>query len=81
MLLLMALFGCLGQFAVTLAYRYAPASEISIFDYTQIIFAALYGLLIFGQMADGYSYIGYLLIVAAAVLMYLLDRRPAETER
>lgn len=74
MLLGAAVCGCCGQFSVTAAYRYAPAAEISIFDYTQIIFAACFGWIFFQQLADTKSYIGYILILLAAVLMYLLSK-------
>ena len=57
------------------AYRYAPASEISIFDYTQIVFAAVWGWLIFNQAADISSYIGYGIILAAAVSVFLEGRK------
>ena len=70
-----AVFACLGQLSVTAAYRYAPASEISIFDYTQIVFAAVWGWLIFNQAADILSYIGYGIILAAAVSVFLEGRK------
>lgn len=75
LLLAAAVFACLGQFSVTAAYRYAPASEISIFDYTQIVFAAVWGWLIFNQAADILSYIGYGIILAAAVSVFLEGRK------
>ena len=34
-LILAGIFASLGQFGVTLAYKYAPAKEISIFDYSK----------------------------------------------
>ena len=51
-------FGCTGQFAITSAYRFAPAKEISVYDYTQVVFAALLGWAIFGQLPDAYSLLG-----------------------
>lgn len=33
-----------GQFSITAAYTKAPAKEISVFDYTQVLFAALLSL-------------------------------------
>lgn len=66
-----AVFGCCGQFSITTAYRYAPGSEISIFDYSQIVFSSLFGWLIFGQLADCWSYLGYAIIIAAAMLVFL----------
>ena len=32
-----------GQFSITAAYTYAPSREISVYDYSQIIFAAIAG--------------------------------------
>lgn len=55
-----------GQIFVTKAYTYAPAKEISVFDYSQVLFAAAAGLLFLNQRPDVYSIIGYVLIIAAA---------------
>lgn len=56
-----------GQLNITAAYTYAPAKEISVFDYSQIIFAAALGFFFFGQVPDLYSVLGYVLIIGAAV--------------
>lgn len=64
-----------GQFAITKAYYYAPAREISVYDYSQIIFAAVLGFLLFGQIPDGYSILGYFIICAMAVMMFLHNRK------
>lgn len=56
-----------GQLAITAAYTYAPAKEISVYDYTQVIFAAVWGYFIFGQRPDVFSVIGYIIIIGAAV--------------
>ncbi len=56
-----------GQFSITAAYTYAPAKEISVYDYTQVIFAAIWGYFIFGQQPDVFSVIGYVIIISAAV--------------
>lgn len=60
-----------GQFSITAAYTYAPAKEISIFDYTQILFATIMGFLFFQQVPDVYSFIGYAIICGASVIMFL----------
>lgn len=67
LLILAGLFAAGGQFAVTSAYSYAPAKEISVFDYSQIIFSAIFGLVFFGQIPDNYSLIGYIVILSAAL--------------
>ena len=67
-----------GQFTNAEAYSYAPASEISIYDYSQIIFSALIGFIIFQQVPDGLSVIGYAVIIAMALLMFMQDRSIAK---
>ena len=69
-----------GQFTITAAYTYAPAREISVYDYTQIITAAALGLIIFGQIPDLLSWIGYAVIVSMAVLMFIYNKRAAHTD-
>ena len=59
----------LGQFGVTLAYRFAAPREIAVFDYSNIIFTAIFGLLLFGQVPDAFSIAGFVLILSAAWTM------------
>ncbi len=70
-LLLAGLSATGGQFGITAAYCYAPAKEISVFDYSQIPFAALLGFLFLGQIPDFYSWLGYLIICSTALAMFL----------
>lgn len=63
-----------GQFSVTSAYCFAPAREISVYDYTQVIFSAVLGFILFGQLPDGLSVIGYLLICGTGVAIFLYNR-------
>ena len=63
-----------GQFAITAAYSYAPAKEISVFDYTQIIFVAVLGLIFFSELPDIFSIIGYLIIILVSICMFLYER-------
>ena len=66
-LLLAGLSASGGQYFITTAYSKAPAKEISIYDYSQIIFTTLLSLVIFGDLPDYLSFIGYAIIIAAAV--------------
>lgn len=75
MLLLAGIFASVGQFSITIAYKYAPASEISIFDYVNIIFSAMLGLAIWGEIPDIYSILGYFLIIGASVYVFFYNRR------
>lgn len=69
-LLLAGLAATGGQFGITAAYCYAPAREISVFDYSQIPFAALLGFFVFGQVPDHYSWLGYFIICCTAIVMF-----------
>lgn len=73
MLLLAGLAASGGQFSITAAYCNAPAREISVYDYSQIIFSALLGLFIFGQVPDWLSWCGYVIISSMAVVMFLYN--------
>ena len=69
-----------GQFSITAAYSYAPAREISVYDYTQIIFAAILGMLFLGEMPDVFSIIGYIIIVGAGVVMFFVQKNKVAEE-
>ncbi len=64
-----------GQFSITAAYCYAPAKEISVYDYSQIIFSAGLGFFVFGQVPDLLSWLGYGMICAMAVVMFLYNNK------
>ena len=63
--------GALAQFAVTQAYIHAPGKEISLYDYSQVIFASLMGYVFYEEFPDLYSILGYLLIFSASLYMFI----------
>ena len=74
-LLLAGLAATGGQFSVTYAYAKAPAREISVFDYTIVIFSALLGFCLFGQIPDLFSWLGYAIIIGVSIAMFFYDMR------
>ncbi len=60
----------LGQYGITSAYKFAPAKEISVFDYTQVIFAAILGILFLGEIPTVLSFAGYLIIIGIAAFRW-----------
>ncbi len=64
------LFAAGGQFSVTAAYTNAPAREISVYDYSQVIFGAVLGFVIFGDVPDLLSFVGYGLIIGMALVSF-----------
>ena len=68
----------IAQFCITTAYSYAPAKQVSIYDYSQIIFAALIGFVVLGQVPDVLSFVGYAIIIAAAFVMFKYNNRHSD---
>lgn len=67
-----------GQFSVTAAYSAAAGRDISIFDYSQVVFAAILGFIAFGQVPDLFSFIGYGIIFAITLYMYVHNRNSTQ---
>lgn len=61
-----------GQFFITAAYTYAPAKELSVYDYSNVIFSGIIGFIVLGEVPDALSYIGCAIIIGASVLMFHL---------
>lgn len=80
-LLLAGIFASIGQFGITIAYKYAPAKEISIFDYSNIIFSAIISFVLFGVLPDALSFIGYGIIFIASLYMYLYNIKLDKIEK
>ncbi len=74
-LLLLGLLAGLGHWLLISAFLAAPASLVAPFAYLQMIWATLYGYLIFGQLPDGLSALGMAIIVASGVGLVLHERR------
>ncbi|WP_427834857.1 DMT family transporter [Actinobacillus pleuropneumoniae] len=73
-LLLSGITATVGQFCVTLAYKYAAAKDISIYSYASVLFSAFLGATIFEQFPDGWSVLGYLIIFSSGFLMFMFTR-------
>lgn len=64
-----------GQFTVTAAYYHAPASKISIYDYSQVIFSTIFGFFFFGQIPDLLSIAGYILVISMAIANFIYSHK------
>ena len=64
-----------GQFTITAAYTYAPSREISVYDYSQVVFAAITGFFVFGDIPDIWSFVGYFIICSMAVWMFIYNNK------
>lgn len=69
-----------GQICITNAYSYAPAKEISVYDFSIVIFTALFGFFFLSQTPDYLSVIGYFIIIGTAIAKwYFTVKLPKNT--
>lgn len=80
-LLMAGVFASIGQFGITIAYKYAPAKEISIFDYSNILFSAIISFIIFRVLPDLLSFIGYFIIFASSYYMFIYNKKLDKVEK
>ncbi len=75
LLILVGLIGGVAQFAMTHAYRLATVSIIAPFDYMHIIWAALLGLFIWGEVPGNTIWIGTAIVMASGIYILLREAR------
>lgn len=69
-LIMTGITAAIAQIFITMAYSKAPAKEISVYDFSIVIFAAMLGFMFLGQLPDVFSVIGYIIIVGTAILKW-----------
>lgn len=70
------LLGGLGGLLLIAATKRTPANLVAPVQYSQLIWAILFGALFFGEYPDWVSVVGMLVVVSAGLLNVLSDRRP-----
>jgi drug/metabolite transporter (DMT)-like permease len=71
--LLGVLGGC-GHYLLALAHRYAPASVIAPFLYQQVIYMALFGYLVFGDLPSPAVWLGSGVVIASGLYLFARER-------
>ncbi len=75
MLIGAGVIGGVAQILVTSAYRFAPASVLAPFDYSQMLFAVVAGYLLFAEIPTAATLWGSLVVIAAGVLIIWRERQ------
>jgi drug/metabolite transporter (DMT)-like permease len=81
-ILLMCSFGALaslGHYLLIIAYRYTPATVVSPFMYTQLVWVTILGYLVFGDVPNRWTLIGTAIVIASG--LYLLHRERLRMRR
>lgn len=68
-------FAAIGQFSLTYGYKFAPASEVSIYNYLSILFSGIIGFFLWNEIPDTLSVFGGILIVLAAVVTFVYNNK------
>jgi len=75
LLLMLGVYGGLGHYFLALAHRYASASTLAPFMYPQVLYMALFGYLVFGDVPGWPVAAGAAIVIASG--LYLLYRERA----
>jgi len=72
---LMGVLGGLGHYLLALAHRYAPASVIAPFLYQQVIYMALFGYLVFGDVPSAWVWLGAAVVIGSGLYLFSREQR------
>ena len=72
---LLGLLGGAGHYLLALAHRYAPSSVIAPFLYQQVIYMAVFGYLVFGDVPSAGVWIGAPIVIASGLYLFTRERR------
>lgn len=73
-LISVGILAAIGQIALTYAYKFAPAAEVSVYDYSNIIFSSLLGYFFLSEVPDIYSIIGGCMIIFSSILVFIFGK-------
>lgn len=76
----MAVFGTVGITLISHAFRLAPAAIVAPFDYTALVWASLFGWLVWGELPDSWTYAGAAVIVASGIYIVIRETRVQRAE-
>ncbi|MDG2032316.1 MAG: DMT family transporter [Rhodospirillales bacterium] len=68
-------FATVGQIFLITAFLYTPASELAPFQYTQLVAATLFGMIVFDSLPDPVTWTGIALVVGAGLYIAFRESR------
>ncbi|MAQ39248.1 MULTISPECIES: DMT family transporter [Thioclava] len=73
----LAIFGTAGMTMITQAFRFAPAVVVAPLDYTGLLWATLFGWLIWRESPDAMTVVGAAIIIASGVFTIFREHKQA----
>lgn len=77
LLLATGLFASIGQFGITYAYKYSKATEVSVYNYSAIVFGIILGFIFFHEIPDMLSLLGGAIIIGVAYYTFRHNQKKA----
>ena len=74
-LVLIAVLATTGQLLLVLALFRAEATVVAPFGYSSLVFSAIYGALVFGEIPDVWTYVGAIVVVGSGLLVWFYESR------
>jgi drug/metabolite transporter (DMT)-like permease len=71
---LLGLCGGLGHYLLALAHRYAPATVLAPFLYQQVVYMAIFGYLVFGDVPAAEVWAGAVIVIASGLYLFARER-------
>jgi drug/metabolite transporter (DMT)-like permease len=72
---LLGVLGGFGHYLLALAHRYAPSSVIAPFLYQQVIYMALFGYLVFGDVPSPAVWLGSGVVIGSGLYLFARERK------
>ena len=67
--------GIVGHLLILKSLEYAPASLLQPFNYTLLMWATLFGWLVFGDLPDGWTVLGAAIVTGSGLYVIARERR------
>jgi drug/metabolite transporter (DMT)-like permease len=71
---LLGALGGVGHYCLALAHRYAPATVLAPFLYQQVLYMALFGYVVFGDVPSAGVWIGAAIVIASGLYLFARER-------
>lgn len=78
-LLLLGAFSAISATSFISAYQNAEANFVAPFEYTAMIWAVLFGIFVFNDFPDFYTWVGAAIVIGAGLFMLAMDHSRART--
>jgi drug/metabolite transporter (DMT)-like permease len=79
MLLATGVFGSLGHFCLIAGHKVAPASVLSPFIYTQLIWVVIFGYLVFDHVPTGWTMAGAAMVIGSGLYLLYRERKRGQS--